>query len=351
VPRSRRWLLARAGTAALAGSAGCLSTDDGDETPPPTDSPTATRAATDGAGGLAYRDVTLRSGTVDGPAAGESYCELPPELADALGVAPGMQLRVGAADPDPDAPFGEQLFTVAGVEGSVPGGSVRARPDDMADLGGTDGAGGRVSAVVPHPEYDSRTAAETHDEIAGRVVNPGRVGAAPVVVLAPHGGYVERWTGRQAVHAARSYDLPGWACFGFNEGGRAYDRWHVTSTELDPRSFPGLATVTGEAHPAAVAFHGQSDEHVTVGGTASALRERVADALRAAYEADGADVAVRVADGGENAGVDPDNVVNWATEQGDGGVQVEQPPAVRESATTAVRTAEVVLETMLEAAE
>lgn len=349
MPRSRRWLLARAGTAALAGNAGCLSAGSGDETAQSTDAPATTQPATDGAGGLAYRDVTLRSGPVTGPAAGESYCELAPGLADALGVARGMQLRVGAADPDEDAAFGEKLFTVAGVEGAVPSGSVRARSSDLADVGAGDGAAGRVSAVVPHPVHDDRDAAADHDEFAGRVVNPGRVGAAPVVVLGPHGGFVERPTGRQAVHAARTYDLPGWACFGFNEGGGAYDRWHVTSTELDPRSFPGLATVTGEAHPVAVAFHGQSDEEVTVGGAATDLRERVADALRATYADDGPDVTVRVADDGENAGVSPDNVVNWATADGEGGVQVEQPPAVRASAGAAQRTAEVVLETVLAA--
>jgi phage replication-related protein YjqB (UPF0714/DUF867 family) len=293
--------------------------------------------------------VTLRAGTVACPAEGESYCELAPGLADALGVAPGMQLRVGAADPDEDAAFGEQLFTVAGVAESVPTGAVRARSGDLAAVGAGDGAAGRLSATVSHPAYDSRDAAAAHGELAGRVVNPGRVGAAPVVVLGPHGGSVERATGRQAVHAATTYDLPGWACFGFNEGGGAHDRWHVTSTELDPRSFPGLATVTGEAHPVAVAFHGQSDEHVTVGGAASGLRERVADALRAAYADGGPDVPVGVADGGENAGVSPDNVVNWATADGQGGVQVEQPPAVRDSRAAAQRTAEVVLETVLDA--
>lgn len=359
--RRRRWLLAQAGMALLGGSAGCQQRTTGSSgttdttntrgstgtSRTPAASDTRSRAATDGSGALAYRAVTLEAAPVGGPADDERYCRLAAGSAAELGVAAGMQLRVETVEPAEGTEFTEAVFTVATVEDAVASGIVHAPGADLAAIGATDGAAARVSATVPHPAAGPDSA-EADDEFVEVVLNPATVGDAPALVLGPHGGHVERWTGRQADHVARTYGLPGWACYGFNEGGGAYDRWHVTATALHPGSFPGLGAVTAERHPVAVAFHGQSAEHVTIGGTATALRERVVEALRESYADAGVDVPVRVAAGGENAGVSEENVVNWASVDGAGGVQVEQPAAVRDSAAAAERTAEAVLDAVLD---
>ena len=76
----------------------------------------------------------------------------------------------------------------------------------------------------------------------------------------------------------------GW---GPNGGPGAFDRWHITSTDLNPVSFPLLHSVMSRRFTHAVAFHGFNDEPgVLIGGTApaemkEALRQAIQDVLPA----------------------------------------------------------------------
>jgi hypothetical protein len=124
-----------------------------------------------------------------------------------------------------------------------------------------------------------------------------------------------------------------WTCSGWWPGGRAFDRWHVTSGDLHPRSFPALDALLDSgsgkrgAFEAAVSFHGWRHEGVGVGGGASrTVRQRVVEAIERVTPED---EPVRRIDEGEYVGDAPENIVNWLTADGSSGVQIEQSTGVR----------------------
>ena len=74
-----------------------------------------------------------------------------------------------------------------------------------------------------------------------------------------------------------------WRCKGFKTGGGAFDRWHITSTDIHDASFPLLKTIVRRGFAHAVAFHGFSEADVLVGGAAPlALKQEIAAALEQA---------------------------------------------------------------------
>lgn len=176
------------------------------------------------------------------------------------------------------------------------------------------------------------------DAPAGTFLETVRAGE-DLLALAPHGGLIEPRTDDQAARAG-ALGATAWHCRGAWPGdgraerggsdgtavGGAFTRWHVTSTDLHPGSFPGLSRIAERApYAAAVSFHGWRREGVGVGGAAPrSARERVIAALRDALPAD---VPVRSCAGGPYAGDHPDNVVNRFTPNG--GVQIESSGRVR----------------------
>jgi hypothetical protein len=62
-----------------------------------------------------------------------------------------------------------------------------------------------------------------------------------MVVIAPHGGMIERYTDCQAERVA--VELSGiscWRCNGWKPDNGAFDRWRITSTDIHEASFPLL---------------------------------------------------------------------------------------------------------------
>ena len=110
------------------------------------------------------------------------------------------------------------------------------------------------------------------------------------IVIAPHGGDIERRTDDQAVCVlAGLHDraVSGWLCRGWSVGGGAFRHWHITSTDLHEASFPKLARVIGRRFRFAVAFHGFDDDEtlhdVLLGGIApDPLKLEVKAAIEAA---------------------------------------------------------------------
>ena len=168
-----------------------------------------------------------------------------------------------------------------------------------------------------------------------------------LAVLAPHGGRIEVGTDHQATRvyeilARERKPVRAWIAEGFNSATGAHTCWHITATEISERSFPGLGSLFDAgtrrgpfAH--AVAFHGQNDtEDVVVGGgrprdrahtmLKARLAARIADALRAVTD-DPPAVVVRPS--GPLAGAQQRNIVNRVTAAGNG-IQLEQPPSVRD---------------------
>lgn len=230
------------------------------------------------------------------------------------GIQSGDQVRLAA--PDGSAEYDSVLQTV---------------PDDVFETGTWDcedayrildvksGRELEVEPYAPHPEYTTREQAKEHDEFVEYLEDSG---GAEFVVTAPHGGRIEYKTDEQSAMVADALDATDWGCVGFNSGGGAYDRWHITSTELSPRSFPKLGEIADRGFSYGVGFHGFGEDGIAVGGGASQeLKRTVCQAIEEAtderYEVYIPD------DGGPYAGTSSENYVNWLTADGDG-IQIEQ---------------------------
>jgi phage replication-related protein YjqB (UPF0714/DUF867 family) len=114
------------------------------------------------------------------------------------------------------------------------------------------------------------------------------------VVIAPHGGKIEEHTDEQAAAVVRQLRTVGfpasmWACKGFGDATKgASDRWHITSDDIHPASFPLLGSLMSRRFFYGVAFHGfaqHGDEaDIYVGGAAprrlkAAVRRALVDRL------------------------------------------------------------------------
>ena len=152
-----------------------------------------------------------------------------------------------------------------------------------------------------------------------------------LIAIAPHGGDIEKHTDEQAERVVERLGLhlaSAWRAKGWRPDGGAFERWHITSTDLNPLSFPLLASLMSRRFAHAVAFHGFDDEPgVLIGGTApSELKERLREAIDRVLPAR---LAVRVALPDERyGGDDPSNLVNRLSPCG--GIQIEQGARPRE---------------------
>jgi phage replication-related protein YjqB (UPF0714/DUF867 family) len=157
----------------------------------------------------------------------------------------------------------------------------------------------------------------------------------PLVLLAPHGGAIEKNTDREAERVAAVLQQAGkqattWICKG--TGGRALRRWHITSTDLSERSFPGLQQLMTLPFSYAVAFHGFDEPDapgdVVIGGRGGRpLRDRLAQTIEQEV---GPAIRVHVATSSDSfrfRGTSLHNIVNRLGHVAC--IQIEQSPAAR----------------------
>lgn len=188
-----------------------------------------------------------------------------------------------------------------------------------------------VESTVVNSSLDEATAIDEGGFIE-RLADPGTTDLA---VLAPHGGYIEWGTDLQAERVSERLDATAWSSAGWWPGGGAFRRWHVTSTAIHPASFPALEDISGRGFDHAVSFHGWSESHVAIGGAAPrGLRDDVREAIAGVVDCD-----VRPVSDSARDGDSPENLVNWLTDSGSDGVQIEQPWSVREDTHSAVADA------------
>lgn len=221
------------------------------------------------------------------------------------------------------------LFTVGETRQESPDSIVRMGAAGRSRLGTSLEFTGTLDSQVPHPTLTDAEA-EAQSEFVERLDESG-LSPAGLVILAPHGGAIENNTDEQAEHVLAVLSgkpAAAWRCKGWRDGGGAFDRWHITSTEIHRVSFPLLGGIADRGFLHAVAFHGMSDPDVVVGGAAPEdLREEVRAAVEAALAGTGIDVRLAGPDD-PLAGTSPANLVNWLT-AGGGGVQLEQCYAAR----------------------
>ena len=264
------------------------------------------------------------------------HCAADPDLLATIGRALGHQVRIIRN------PTERALYTVAAAEG-VPGTFepiVRIGDDGLARLGTDAGFAGTVDAVVPHPTYDDAEA-EAKGEFVERLFDNGI--NRGLIVIAPHGGNIERKTDDQAMCVlSRLHEkaVSAWLCRGFYLGGGAFRHWHITATDIHEASFPKLGRVVGRPFRFAVAFHGFDDDRIEhdilIGGIApDALKLEVEAAIKTALPS----LKVHITLPNEKFGGDSKrNIVNRLAARG-AGIQIEQKPHVRDDHARAVANA------------
>ena len=187
---------------------------------------------------------------------------------------------------------------------------------------------GKVEAQVT-AEGLSDEQAENCSEFIERLTDNGV--NQRLVVIAPHGGNIEKFTDLQADYVREQFSsdhVSEWICKGFKKGGGAYDRWHITSTDISENSFPKLKTIMGRHFEYSIAFHGWTKNYICIGGSESAvgLKQEIKAAIEGAILGSGIDVR----DSGCED-FDGDNEHNIVNRLGTQGIQIEQSEKARES--------------------
>jgi phage replication-related protein YjqB (UPF0714/DUF867 family) len=237
-------------------------------------------------------------------------------LLDELDVSVGEQIRAGSSTDS--AEYESALYTVVGESSSRETVGMSKSALDRLGLK-KDTTGFARGYAPPHPEYETRDEADTNDEYVEVLVDDGQ--QSELVACAAHGGWIEYRTDKQSKYVAETLDVTEWSCVGYNSGGGAYDRWHITSTDINPNSFPELRSISDRQFTHAVSFHGFSDDGIAIGGgAADALKEDVRDAIDAATDGR---YEVYLTSDSDYDGDSAENFVNWITAD-DNGIQIEQ---------------------------
>ena len=249
----------------------------------------------------------------------------------AVGCVVGQQVRVRRNSAS------DALYTVSEVADEHPAEVVRMGAGGRQRLGVTDEFDGVVDPTVVDPTA-SDADTEARGELIERLDDDGV--QRDFIVLAPHGGAIEAGTDLQAEHVARRLvdrAVSCWRCKGWSLDGGAFVRWHITSTDIHPASFPLLASIASRGFTHGVAFHGFDDPSVDAdivgGGAPRAIKRLLRKAIADAVGAQGLRVRIAAPDD-PIGGADARNIVNRVTTNRRNGVQIEQ--SVRARTTSAV---------------
>jgi phage replication-related protein YjqB (UPF0714/DUF867 family) len=255
------------------------------------------------------------------------HASAPPDLLRSVGLEVGRQAIV-RRDPDTVA-----LYTLidAGTEQSAT--TVRMGRGGRGRLDGEDQQSfrARLDSVAVDPAATPEEA-RRGEKLLERFDDGHRRG---LIVLAPHGGDIEPFTDNQADHVHEllcDLGVSSWSCQGFNPGGGASDRWHITSTDLSTDSFPRLRIAAARNVQHAVSFHGfvaEGRPDIVIGGLAPEPLKRVLRAV-ISFAVAGAGLRVELAGTDDPLGGDEEaNLVNRLTIDKRSGIQIEQQPSAR----------------------
>lgn len=266
-------------------------------------------------------------------------CSADPAMLESIGRAVKHQVRIKRAD---DARF-VALYTVsvANPQGDLSNPSranvVRTGQAGRERLGTPD----EMKAVVQATVVDT---APPRDGLRFFEVAIDDRTQAYFIAIAPHGGAIEPRTDDEAKRlrlelVSNAYPATMWTCEGYGDTLKgAFDRWHITSTDLHPASFPLLQTITTRTFCHGIAFHGFSkrpgDADLYIGGRASdSLKREIRDALKDAS----LPVHIRIAtkdDDPKFQGASPENLINRLAAQG---IHIEQSAEAREFSVNIVK--------------
>jgi phage replication-related protein YjqB (UPF0714/DUF867 family) len=244
------------------------------------------------------------------------HCAPAARVLGSLDSEPGRQVRIHR-----NGEFA--LYTVSELLHETTDSVVRMGLGGRQRLGAEEEFEGVLDTKVVDPELSEKDARDA-GELVERL-DDDDAAQTHLIAIAPHGGDIEEHTDEQAERVVERLGpqlASAWRAKGWGSDGGAFVRWHITSTDLNPVSFPLLNSVMSRRFAHAVAFHGFDDEPgVLIGGTAPAeLKERLRQAIQQVLPAE---LDVRVALPTERfGGDDPNNIVNRLSPCG--GIQIEQ---------------------------
>jgi phage replication-related protein YjqB (UPF0714/DUF867 family) len=257
----------------------------------------------------------------------KEHCSADSEKLATVGRALGHQVRIKRSTSE----YG--LYTISEVRQESPDNIVRMGKGGRERLGTSDEFAGTLDSQVPHPTFTDEQQARAHDEFIEQLQDNGW--HTGLIVIAPHGGDIERHTDQQAERVASQLVAKGvssWRCKGFKQGG-AFECWHITSTDINEACFSLLNLVISRSFTYAVAFHGFDDPEIPsdilIGGTApDSLKLEIKTAIEGIV---GPDFTVHITKPYEQfGGDDPQNIVNRLTTGRASGIQIEQKIGPRE---------------------
>jgi len=209
-----------------------------------------------------------------------------------IGRHVGQQVRIEIPIANETA---RALYTATNIHNTEPdvvyvGYKNLEKPWERLDLEGTNTLSGKVNAQVT-AEGLTDAEAEARSEFIENVTDNGD--NRKLIVIAPHGGNIEKYTDEQAEHVVQKLSskyVSTWICKGFKEGGGAYKRWHITSTDIDEESFPKLKAIIAQIiargkFEYSVAFHGWTNHNnnnsICIGGSMRwpGLKEKIRDKI------------------------------------------------------------------------
>ena len=259
-------------------------------------------------------------------------CSADPVMLESIGRALGQQVRVKRSD-------GSGFVALYTVKQANPEADLsdpeRANVVRTGQTGrerlGTDA---EMDAVVQAKVVD---AAHQSGAVSFFEVAKDDGGQAYFIAIAPHGGEIEPRTDKQAEDAvgeltAANFPASLWLCKGDGDAAKgAFDRWHITSTDLQPACFPLLQPLISRQFCYGVAFHGfqrkEDEADVYIGGGASRpLKVAIERALN------DLDLRIKVKistcyDDPKFQGFSPENIINRLATNG---IHLEQSLEARE---------------------
>jgi phage replication-related protein YjqB (UPF0714/DUF867 family) len=254
----------------------------------------------------------------------QEYCSADPDQLLIIGRAINQQIRVKFDNSK------YAIYTVKSTPQETPDNIVRVTPAGASRLKqSTFPFNVTIDSQVVNTTYNDADA-QKYKEFVERLIDNGTHNG--LIAIAPHGGVIEIQTDKQAERVASQLASKGvscWRCKGWGDntnnnltGIGAYDRWHITSTDIHEASFPLLNTIINRGFTHAVAFHGFTQNNILIGGRASdQLKQQIKSAIENAIVGSGISVDIASTDSAYG-GDDERNIVNRLSNNN--GIQIEQ---------------------------
>lgn len=264
------------------------------------------------------------------------------DLLDRLPVDEGEQIRVRLIDGDKDPKVTDPaLFTLRSSRNNNDEEILRLPPNHYRDLKrfcGDDAVTYRMATIncfAPHPGINSPEEAAQREEFIEKSYFD-KAADSRILVAAPHGGLIEPGTSKQAEVFVDREGFDTWITYGF---GSAFPRWHISTNDIDPRSFHGLEAISHNNYEFAITLHGHVYDNLSIGGLAStSVKCELQEAIKDRVTDQGLDIGVNLYTEQDSLnGMNPGNMVNWLSE--DSGIHIEQPKKIRTEYQTLVTDA------------